>query len=498
MLDIKKILKGITIKNGASTASASTKQFTLTVSDSAAINTTTTLVSAQTANRTITLPDADGTLLTSLVLAPDSVVITDSNGALSTSDITIDELEALDGVTGVIETRLDDLETSVATLETDPVTKTYVDTHLGGLVFDQTGAVINDVVTYDGTKFVLEPGAASGANTTLSNLVAPTAINEDLLFAHLIGGGVAVRAIKTANDTNATNQLQLFSGNSTSSFSGDITMQTGTGESTGLMTLGSGAASTATSGSVFVKSGTASTFSGNVTIGSGDSAFSSGNVIIQTGTGSIRGTVTVNATSLSMSNTRIVSLATPVGTTDATNKTYVDSNLGGFTFDQTGAAATNVITWSGSQYELSDGTPILDVTAVSGVASTISIAAGGAIGPFVNGLYDPNGHWDVGLGDSTFSFTDPGIYEINFTALATAATINANSFFVVLIFDGAVSTSYPIAHVNTLNFYTGGTVLVPVPSVTGSGQITIRWNNSASSNVTVGARRVSIKKVSNI
>lgn len=480
MLDFKKIIKGITVKNGASTASASTKQLSLTVSDSATINTTTTVVSAQTANRTITLPDADGTLLTAVSLAPDSAVITDSNGALSTTTISTTELQSLNGITGVIETRLDDLETSVADLEADPTTQAYVDSHLGGLVFDQTGASVNDVVTYDGTKFVLEPGSASGANNTLSNLTSPTAINQNLIYAT----AGTTRVIQTAAAA-VSDAFSLVTGTASAGNSGAVI-------------LGSGSTSV-TSGAVSLFTGTAPNASGDITLQTGNATtFFSGAIRLQTGTGPTRGSVFINALALNMGSSKITALAAPTLTTDATNKTYVDSNLGGFTFDQSGAASTNVITWNGSQYELSEGTPILDTMFVAGVASTASIPAGGAIGPFVNGLYDPNAHWDVSLGNSTYTFTDPGIYQINFLAVATAGTINANSFFTVLIFDGVGTSSYPIAHVSTLNYNTTGSITVPVPSVTTSGQITIRWNNGASSNVTVGYRQLSITRISGI
>lgn len=247
-LDFKSFFNKIRIKNPAN----STKQLDLSVSDTASTNTTTTIVAAQTANRTVTLPDSSGTILTdSGTAVVTGKTIDADNNTISNIDnneikanagidatkiangtVSNTEFQYLDGVTSPIQTQINAISggtgsaanlgtgegvfaqktgstfefkslvagdnvtitsdaneitinssgdvlsvnglTGVVSLDSDDIpegvtnlyfsntraldaTQPYIDANLGGFVFDQTGASAGEVVTWDGTKYVLEP-----------------------------------------------------------------------------------------------------------------------------------------------------------------------------------------------------------------------------------------------------------------------------------------------------------------------------------------------------
>lgn len=396
MLDFKKIIKGLTIKNGAATASASTKQLSLTVSDSSTINTTTTIVASQTANRTITLPDADGTLLTSVSLAPDSAVVTDATGALSTTTISTTELQSLNGITGVVETRLDAIETAIPDL----------------------------------------------ANTTLSNLDAPTSINQDLIMA-TVG---SLRNLKSANATSS-DSISVTSGESSAGNSG-------------LVTVASGIASAA-SGNLTLKTADAGTLSGSVLIQSGDSGtLPSGGITLRTGVGSpSRGSVKIDATDLNMSSTKIVELALPTDPTDATSKTYVDSNLGGFELDQSSPTVDDVVTWNGTKY-------ILAPTSGGGGANT---ALSNLAATSVNTSISPATFGLANLGASNKAW--------NATYSGTFAAVNGTTTTIVI--DGVPSAPYD-AGTNTTTISSINNTPIQIGSAATKNLYAVTANSGAS------------------
>lgn len=152
-------------------------------------STRTTVVSDATQDVTATLPRKTGIIPTSKLDLTEGVVVTDADGQLTTDpNVTKTELAFLDGLTENVQDALDDLdsrltsaegtildhegridtlETDVATLqsditdvdarldvlEADPTTKTYVDTHIGGFTFDQTGKDVNYAIVWDGSKY---------------------------------------------------------------------------------------------------------------------------------------------------------------------------------------------------------------------------------------------------------------------------------------------------------------------------------------------------------
>lgn len=150
--------------------------------------------------------------------------------------------------------------------------------------------------------------AAGGANTALSNLTSPTAINQDLIFDTGTYGLIQTKdevsgatqnlfvatGITAANDntgflflgsgdasgTGSTGQIQVLSGTVEDGFSGSILVKTGDASLTGTpgnLTLVTGNTDSTAGGSVFLNSGaTQSGSSGPVSIQSGDAAASGG------------------------------------------------------------------------------------------------------------------------------------------------------------------------------------------------------------------------------
>lgn len=136
---------------------------------------------------------------------------------------------------------------------------------------------------FTGTLDDAGSSGGAGANTTLSNLTSPTAVNQDLI----LDGG---HAIQTKNQAAATEYVEIQTGNSSGAASGDMSIHTGSAASnfnTGSLNIQSWpAAGAAISGNVGVSTGGSYSTGGNsgtLTFGSGGADFNTGNVTIQSG-----------------------------------------------------------------------------------------------------------------------------------------------------------------------------------------------------------------------
>lgn len=162
MIDIKKFIKGLQILNRTD----QTKSLELSVNDAATTSTKTTVESSQTADRTISLPDATDTLigrnttdtLTNKTIDADLNPISNIENAdikalaaidatkIANGSVDNTEFQTLDGVTSSIQTQIDskvnrsgDTMTGFLTLNADPTsslhaaTKNYVDSLSAGV-----------------------------------------------------------------------------------------------------------------------------------------------------------------------------------------------------------------------------------------------------------------------------------------------------------------------------------------------------------------------------
>lgn len=176
----------------------------------------------------------------------------------------------------------------------------------------ETGAndLTADEIAYDNTDSGLaatdlqaavdelaEGAGGSGANTDLSNLVSPTAINQNLLFAksgdsvvqtiNRTGSTSSNRLIVKSGDTadGSTGLVRVFSGSSSGTgSSGSIEIRTGTGsEQSGTITVNTGGLNgTATGGTGGLDFRTGAAIDGN-----------SGNVVLQSGSGNSSGNISI-------------------------------------------------------------------------------------------------------------------------------------------------------------------------------------------------------------
>ena len=205
------------------------------------------------------------------------------------------------------------------------------------------------VLTVAGGVPTWATGGGGGANTALSNLVSPTAVNQDLIFTKV---PAAASFVRTEDGGGVNSQdLNLATGTSSAS-SGSVIVKSGivTGNSSnpsGSLLLGSGNAtgSSGNSGSVQLTSGTSTGASGAISIFTGQ-APNPGNLLIQTGattgTGTVSGTVTIKSGTATQSNSSsglvLIQTSDAPGATgniglSTGNSTLTAGNSGGLSFN---------------------------------------------------------------------------------------------------------------------------------------------------------------------
>jgi len=154
----------------------------------------------------------------------------------------------------------------------------------------------------DSSGLEQQVGGGASADQYLSNLLSPTAVNQDLIFnkASAIlktqdetGSASSSLSLLSGQSDTSTGMVSLKSGNGTAvdAVSGDVEVQSGTssgsGGGSGALAIKSGniTSSSASSGNVQINSGdVASGVSGNITVKSGTSASNdTGNLTIGTG-----------------------------------------------------------------------------------------------------------------------------------------------------------------------------------------------------------------------
>jgi hypothetical protein len=198
MINIKKLLKGLRILNDVDQS----KAVEITVDATATSNTKTTLVVKQTADRTIALPDVTGTLIANINnnanISGVTVNLTNTteNKLLVAGAITGNSLVQDSSITHVEDPTSVTLSVTKDLILSSPNKEVVIDGkairlpivafnpmtppsgNAGDFLFNSTS---QSVWLCDNSGFYLEQLSASGANRTLSNLLAPTSINQDLI-----------------------------------------------------------------------------------------------------------------------------------------------------------------------------------------------------------------------------------------------------------------------------------------------------------------------------
>jgi hypothetical protein len=206
--------------------------------------------------------------------------------------------------------------------------------------------------SFNKKKVKLSNMVPNGANPTLSNLSAPTAINEDLIankldfnlktkdetalnssaISILSGTGDNTGNVTIASgipDTFLSGTLTAKSGDATfgGGQSGGVNISSGDGGISGAVTIKSGQSSDAVqSGTINISTGGGQD-SGTVTIKSGDASVGpSGNIDLIAGSSPTnQGVVNIQASSINVGNAPIKDVAEPSDPQDSATKNYVDT-----------------------------------------------------------------------------------------------------------------------------------------------------------------------------
>lgn len=425
---ITKFLKGLLI----SEAGTNTPKEILII-PGGTVGTKTTVTSSQTIDRIITLPDSTDILIgrTSIDTLTNKIL---TNAILNDSQINL-LLAAEQGVTP---------STPAAGYR-----KFYA--KAGGL-YDLNSAGVETLLG--------SGGGGGGANTSLSNLVALTTVNVDLLPQGTINDQSLGRNANRWNQiwssgiivTNS--KLQMVSG---LDIVGNKISGSGDGSALELSSpsIGNGPIllDTGTSNSGSLNTANINVTTGDKTGGTGNS----GNINLTTGASSVgsRGKIVLDALEIDATNKKITNVATPTNPNDAVNKAYADSLSGGgapnivqsgsssnFNITQPGISTTALVT-NLTVTITTTGKPInvylqsFDGTGGGGVRISDSANPGGAAGinlSFLrNGVVVNSSNLLIGAGGATaiqlgvpassFSFTDIGLAPGTYTYTVQVQTV---------------------------------------------------------------------------
>lgn len=230
------ILKGLSIQNEVDR----TKQVIIQSSSAATTNTSTTITSAQTANRTQVLPDASGNIVV------DSATQTFTNKTIDANSNTILNISGGSlGTNSVPNATLAQMPANTIKSNITGSTANAADNTLSAIIDSSIASTQGDILYRNSSAWVALPpgtngqvlttaGAAAnpswqnqtgtgGANDTLSNLTPPTAINQNLSF----DSALSSPSLLTIAKSGTTQTLTLNTGASTTSTSGVLTLSTG-------------------------------------------------------------------------------------------------------------------------------------------------------------------------------------------------------------------------------------------------------------------------------
>lgn len=305
----------------------------------------------------------------------------------------------------------------------------------------------NQILTVIGGIPSWQPAAASGANTTLSNLTSPTAINQALLpdtdltrnlgsatdrwnalFTASVNSGNQPITLQTGNvtgtasgtvsinsgnvsGTGASGQLNMGTGSTASGASGSITLISGfpsSGSSSGTVSIGSASSSTAGSGLISISSGAQSTSgtSGSMQIATGQAASGASTGVVSLASGTVNagsgnsGTVTISSGNTSAGNSGTVTISS--GTAGGTRGSIV---LNGSSINASTTQIHNVVDPSSAQDAATKNYVDTSLAALNPADAVYAATIGSNIaGTYINGV--------AGVG-ATFTTTATGTFTID-------------------------------------------------------------------------------------
>lgn len=222
MISFKRFLKGIGILN----SSDETKTLEISVADTSASGSKVTLISNATQDRTIYLPDTDGVLgLGSITVTPNRVVVSDGSGTLIASpNISSSELDALDGITGNVEGRLDSAELSIVDIQSDIAD---INSDIGNLVVNSIAGNETDAAPSVAATKTL-PRLLPDGSVALENVILKGTLSDNLTEVDLIGVNgsdvIDIGDITKPSAINATNLSITTTNNFTVNSTGTISL----------------------------------------------------------------------------------------------------------------------------------------------------------------------------------------------------------------------------------------------------------------------------------
>jgi len=470
---------------------------------------TTLLVTDPTANRTITLPNATGTVaLTSDIaeLSQDAIdaaltagtgITKNYNDAANTLTLAVDttaiqarvtgvsdtEIGYLDGVTSAIQTQLDAKSTAskTETLTNKTLTSPVINTPTGitksdvGLAnVDNTADSAKPVST--ATQTALDLKAPLASPTFTGTVVLPSTVNGP-------GIGTSVNLLSTTTSGDITLGLAQTTGN--------VTIGGGSTRTTGSVLIGTGATSTgtktinigtgSTGGTTAITVGSSSGATSNITL---NGTVTAANNLVVTGDLTVNGTTTnLNSTSLVIEDKNIVlaDVATPTNTTadgagitvnGTTNKTFNWVNA-----TSAWTSSEHIDLASGKSY-YANGTLLKDVTetltnkTISGANNTLTVRLANDVTgtlPVANGgtgaTDAATARTNLGattLGANIFTQTNPSAitfpkYNADNTVSAESASTHRTSIGLGNVENTAVSTWAGSTNITTLGTIATGT-----------------------------------------
>lgn len=249
-------------------------------------------------------------------------------------------------------------ELDVTAIQISSTTRRLVNA-AGTWVLDFTGSNINlNGVKITGLATPTAPSdaatkayadSAAGANAALSNLTA-TSINQ-----HLVPNANNTLDLGSTSPTQLR-WRNLFFSNAVATESGYFAWAFNWANLMGPVALPSGASVSAamrygnnnTALGIFTSTANdAITRTSHIRIETGNNSLAggSGHISVTTGTSPDRGEISLTASQINVNSTKIVNLATPTAATDAANKSYVDSLVGGGSGQFNGVILTGSVSW---------------------------------------------------------------------------------------------------------------------------------------------------------